>query len=98
MGLECSVDCFRCHKKGIFAMTARLSPRSADAVFALYYAETRAHLLETAAALDRFDRYDPEETLQHDPRYLKLQRALEILADGKPNRTERFLDAFSEDL
>ena len=82
--------------KEALKMSERKARRSAEEIFALYYHETRAHLLETAAALDRFDRYDPEGKLQDDPRYRRLIRAAQLLADGDPQRTERFLELFSE--
>lgn len=78
-------------------MSAKKASLSAEEIFALYYHETRAHLLESAAALDRFDRYDTAGVLSSDLRYRKLIRGAEILADGKPDRTERFLTLFSEE-
>lgn len=77
-------------------MKGRLAPKQASEIFNLYYHETRAHLLETAAALDRFARYDADGSLRKDPRYQRLIRAAELLADADPKKTERFLELFSE--
>ena len=62
-----------------------------------YFMEHRAKLLDIAAFLDRIDRAapatDPEPT---DFRVEALTRAAAILTDGRPMRTQRMLELFSD--
>ena len=78
-------------------------PKSAAELLDMYYLEIRCHLLEAAAAFDRLERAAsaapaPErEKLHADPRLQRLHQALDVLArPGATNRTEQFLNLFSE--
>lgn len=76
-----------------------LSPQKA---LNAYYLDTRWHILEIAAMLDRVQRgeiaYPEDETMKTDLRASILSRALVILASDspEPNRTERLLTLFTE--
>lgn len=76
-----------------------LSPQK---VLNAYYLDTRWHLLEVAAMLDRSQRaqlaYPEDETMGTDLRAELLRRALTILASDspEPNRAERLLTLFTE--
>ena len=59
------------------------------------FLEIRHRLLDIAAALDRMDRVDGAEQVQSDPRCTQLERAIRVLADGRPDRTERVQMVFS---
>lgn len=75
-----------------------LSPQR---VLDLYYLDTRWHLLEIAAMLDRADRsakvHVDAPSLKSDLRKQLLQEAVNLLADVsfQGNRTERLLEIFS---
>jgi len=70
-------------------------------VLANYYLDTRWHLLETAAMLDRAQRGEaahPEDaSMKTDLRAELLREALNVLASDspEPNRTERLLMIFT---
>jgi hypothetical protein len=57
------------------------------------FLEIRAKILELAAALDRIDRAD--DTVDDDPRYARIERGLEALAEVGPGRAERVQLIFS---
>ena len=61
----------------------------------MYYHDVRSHLLEAAAAFDRFEcaGLDPDQ----QPRLQKLRQVAAIVCDQKPNRAQRFLEALSDD-
>ena len=67
-----------------------------------YYLDTRWHLLETAAMLDRAQRgeaaHPEDESMKTDPRVQLLREALDVLASdsAEPNRTERLLMIFTK--
>ena len=67
-----------------------------------YYLDTRWHLLETAAMLDRAQRgeaaHPEDESMKTDPRAQLLREALDVLASdsAEPNRTERLLMIFTK--
>ena len=65
------------------------------ALLDLYYHDVRSHLLEAAAAFDRFERagLDPAS----EPRLRKLRETAAIVCDLKPERAKRFLEALSYD-
>lgn len=70
-----------------------------DEVLAGYYLEVRCKLLEIAAIYDRFQRAgggDPAASA--DPRLVRCQQALKLLADGSgtPHRAERIALIFSD--
>lgn len=75
-----------------------LSPQR---VLDLYYLDTRWHLLEIAAMLDRADRgavaHQDAPSLETDLRMQLLREAIQILATPsfQGNRTERLLEIFS---
>lgn len=60
-----------------------------------YFLEIRHHVLDVAAGLDRIDRSDGAGKARSDPRFGKLEEALRVLTDGKPDRTERIQMVFS---
>ncbi len=76
-----------------------LSPKQ---VLNTYYLDTRWHLLEVAAMLDRAQRaetaWSEDDTLKTDLRASLLRQALEILASDspEPNRAERLLGLFTQ--
>lgn len=72
-------------------------PKSATELLDLYYLSMRSGLLETAAALDRIERGRGYAEIASSPRLARLQQALVLMADGQGNRSERFLNLFSED-
>ena len=55
--------------------------------------ETRAKLLELAAALDRLDR--AEGSVSNDARTQDIQQALSVLSGDQPDRAERIQLIFS---
>ena len=55
--------------------------------------ETRAKLLELAAALDRLDR--AEGSVSNDARIQDIQQALSVLSGDQPDRAERIQLMFS---
>ena len=69
------------------AVSVPTSPNSVD----LYYNDLRSHLLEAAAAFDRFDRTGTGE----DPRVVRLRRAAEIAVGTEADRAVRFLEFLS---
>lgn len=74
---------------------------SAPEVLDRYYLETRCQLLELAATLDRLDlavQREANESVAGDPRLVRLQTALHMLADRQsaPDRAERILRLFSD--
>ena len=60
-----------------------------------HFLETRHHVLDIAAALDRIDRADDAAKTRSDVRYLQLAQAIGVLTDGKPDRAERIQMVFS---
>lgn len=65
----------------------------APAVLNKEFLEIRAKLLDVAASLDRLDRAAGD--VKTDPRWLKLQQAIEILSGGQNNRAEQLQQLFS---
>jgi hypothetical protein len=79
-------------------MKSRLpSGKTAPQLLDMYYLEARMHLLETAAMLDRLERHPGFDEVRRDPRLLRLIEALQLLADGQPERAERFQQLFSRE-
>ncbi len=72
--------------------------KTPEEMLEMYYLEARCHLLETAAMIDRLHRYDSEQKYRTNPKFRKLEKALQILADEQGEKTERFLEAFSEEV
>lgn len=72
------------------------SPRSAEDLLDMYFLDMRCALLETAASLDRIERADNGTDTFRDPRIRKLNKACDILKNGKQNRAEQVLVAFSD--
>ncbi len=70
--------------------------KSAAELLELYYHEVRSHLLETAAAFDRFERASAEG-LPPDPRLAKLRLIAAIACDAQPERAKRLLEALSDE-
>ncbi len=68
-------------------------PMTRDQVIETYFMEHRAKLLEVAAFLDRLDRSEGDSD---DFRMRSFYDALELLTDGKSDRTARLLDLFSD--
>jgi len=71
------------------------SGKTAAELLNMYFLDARMHLLETAAMLDRLERARGFEEIKGDPRLGKLVEAAKLLADGKPERAERFQRLFS---
>ena len=61
-----------------------------------YFLEHRAKLIDIAAFLDRLDRTCDHEIAGCDYRIAALFRALNVLSDGRTNRTGRVLEIFSD--
>jgi len=70
-------------------------PKTATALVDLYYHDVRSHLLEAAAAFDRFERAGASPA--SDPRLQKLRQTATIVCDDKPDRAKRFLEALSNE-
>ena len=74
-----------------------LLPKSAQEILDQYYLEMRWRCLSLAADLDRVQsRTGGLELLKSDPRMVKLQKAIQILLEGAPNRAEKVQDIFSD--
>ncbi len=76
-------------------------PPKASQIADQYFLEHRAKLLDIAAFLDRFDRAAKSEGVAGsattiDVRIRALCAALELLRDGKPERTRRALELWSD--
>lgn len=69
------------------------TPMSASQILENEFLESRAKLLELAAALDRLDR--AEGNVGEDPRLKKIHESLAVLVEGKENRAERIQLLFS---
>jgi hypothetical protein len=71
---------------------------TAKQVIDQYFLDTRCQLLEIAATLDRHDAAAGADGRTLDPRWEKIHRSLEILADrsATPDRAERLLRLFSD--
>lgn len=76
-------------------MTEITSPISAPAVLDREFLELRAKLLELAASFDRLDR--SAGSVATDPRYERLQQALQIVAREEPGRAEAIQRLFSRE-
>ncbi len=69
------------------------APRSR--VIELYFMEHRAKLIDIAAFLDRLDRAE-DDLGAEDFRVTAFGRAVDILNDGRPHRSKRVLELFSD--
>ncbi len=69
--------------------------KTAAELMDMYYLDARMHLLETAAMIDRVRRARGGARIGSDPRLRKLMDGARLLADGKPERAERFQRLFS---
>jgi hypothetical protein len=77
--------------------TAKLmSGKTAAELLDMYFLDARMHLLETAAILDRLDRAAGATKVRRDKRLANLLAGARLLADGRPERAERFQRLFSE--
>lgn len=70
-------------------------PKDAAELLDMYFLDARMHLLEAAAALDRIGRGAGARRALKDPRLGKLLAGARLLADGRPERAERFLRLLS---
>ena len=70
--------------------------RTAKDVLDRDFLEVRCRLLDIAAALDRIDRAQRPDSVRGDLRLAKLQEAIRVLIDGKPDRAERVQMVFSD--
>jgi hypothetical protein len=70
-----------------------LTPLPADKALDAYFLEARARLLDLAATFDRIDRGRGD--VQSDPRYARLQQALEIIRRTGTDRAEQVQRLFS---
>ncbi len=69
--------------------------KTAAELLEMYYHDIRSHLLETAAAFDRFERVAGAEF--SDPRLSALRMIAGIACDDRPERAKRLLEALSDD-
>ena len=71
---------------------------SANKVLDLDYLDTRCHLLEIAAALDRYDAAEREDGASPDPRLEQIYDAIALLSHRQTctDRSERLLNLFSD--
>ena len=69
--------------------------KTAAEMLELYYHDVRSHLLETAAAFDRFERAGAGAP--PDPRLAKLRRIAAVACDEQPERARRLLEALSDE-
>lgn len=74
-----------------------MNPLPAAKALDAYFLDTRARLLDVAAALDRISRGRDAATLNADPRMHKIRQALEVLLDPSGGRAERIQKIFSLD-
>ncbi|HLA26929.1 MAG TPA: hypothetical protein VJZ49_03430 [Syntrophales bacterium] len=72
------------------------SPKSAKELLDMYFLDMRCALLETAAALDRIERARGGADIFTDPRLENIQKACDIVKNGRSNRAEQFQLLFSE--
>jgi hypothetical protein len=77
-------------------MIKQTCPQSALEVLDSGFLETRAHVLEIAALLDRIDRAGAPEKATADFRYHALRRALEILVNTNQDRAQAILLRLSD--
>ncbi|MDZ4755380.1 MAG: hypothetical protein SGJ11_12915 [Phycisphaerae bacterium] len=74
-------------------------PIDRTAVVDRYFIEHRAKLLDLASYLDRVERAAPRAggaSAQTDFRHHAFVQAIAILTDGRPERTRRVLELFSD--
>lgn len=85
---------------GATSRDAIACPADPKKVLDLYFLEHRAKLLDVAAFLDRLDRSSTAsgetETASRDHRVEALHRALRVLLEDQPGRTERIHLIFSD--
>lgn len=60
------------------------------------FLQVRHRLIDIAAALDRIDRGSDPAKVQADPRLAEIQRAVGVLTETGPNRSERVQMVFSD--
>lgn len=75
--------------------TEYTNPQTREQVLNTYFLEHRARLLDVAAFLDRLDRARPVSSAP-DFREAAFRQAIQILGDGKPHRSRRILELFSD--
>ena len=68
------------------------SPKTANELLDLYYADIRSHLLEVAAAFDRIERAGGTA----DPRLDRLRVLAGLAVDDAPQRARRVLETLSD--
>ncbi len=74
-----------------------VNPRDVDAVLDRDFLETRARILEVAAALDRIDRAPEHPGHSPNRRLAQIRQALEALLVPEPSRAETIQHIFSLD-
>jgi hypothetical protein len=67
-------------------------PADRQKIVEIGFVPVRAKLIDVAAFLDRIERYG----VANDYRCVAMREALKALADGKPERARRILEAFSD--
>ena len=72
-----------------------MTHRPAQAVLDRDFLSLRHHVLNVAAALDRIGRGEEAEQVQGDPRMVRIQEALAVLAEPDAGRAERVQMVFS---
>lgn len=69
--------------------------KSGAELLEMYFLDMRAHLLETAAAMDRISRASDGEKAMQDERIKSIREACAIIAEDRPERAQRFLELLS---
>lgn len=70
--------------------------QTAQQILDQVFLDARAKLLEVAASLDRLDRAPGVDDVKDDPRRVRLQKTLDILATQNGNRAEQLQLLFSD--
>jgi hypothetical protein len=73
-----------------------MPPRPAAVILDQNFLDARCRLLDLAAILDRIDRGADATALATDPRMVRIQAALRVLASDEPGRAERVQQIFSQ--
>jgi hypothetical protein len=72
-----------------------MSNKAVD-IFELTFLQTRAKILEVAAALDRLDRADESEAVSADSRMAQIRQAINVIQNENTNRAEQIQLLFSD--
>jgi hypothetical protein len=75
----------------------RPTPVPAAKALDAWFLDARSRILDVAATLDRIGRGAGANSLDADPRLVKIRQALEVLLDPSGGRAERIQQIFSLD-